>query len=245
MAALVITNAQVLLGVTDISGFAGAIEGTPAMVGTVDTTPFGAGGFVQLQPALKSGTLGISGFADFTTITGISDIFTPTALGTQYAVTVNPAGGTAVGDDAVFTRGILSTYTPFGGAMGEAAKFQMNVMTDTTPNVSGFVLAPLASRGAITGTQVSGVPAVTATQRMWAVLHVTGAVGTSLAVKVQSATTADSGFASPTDRITFATTSATGWQFLSVAGPITDTRWRVTATVGTSTFTWFCAVGIA
>lgn len=245
MAALVVTGAQVLLGSSDISGFTGAVDGTPATVGTVDVTTMTSGGFVALQAALRSGTFGVSGFADFTTLTGISDLFTPTALGTQYAATVNPTGGVAVGDKSVFTRGILSTYTPWGGAMGEAAKFQMGLTTDTTPNVSGFILAPLASRGALTGTQVSSVPTISATQRMWAVLHVTGAVGTTLTVKVQSTTTGDSGFASPTDRITFTATSAIGWQFSSVAGAITDTRWRVVATVGTSTFTWFCAVGIA
>jgi hypothetical protein len=116
--------------------------------------------------------------------------------------------------------------------------------------VGGVLLAPLGSRGAVTGTGATGAAAgasipmvgpVTG-ENVFAALNVTGAVGTNLAVIVQSAAAAN--FAGATTRFTFATTSAVGWQFLGpVAGPVTDGYWRATATVGTSTFTWACLVG--
>jgi hypothetical protein len=80
---------------------------------------------------------------------------------------------------------------------------------------------------------------------MWALLLIpSGAAGTNLAVKVQSDD--NGGFSSATDRITFSTVSASGWQLGSVAGNlVTETFWRVTGTIGTGTFPWFCAFGIA
>jgi hypothetical protein len=86
----------------------------------------------------------------------------------------------------------------------------------------------IAATGSSTGAQLG---AVSATQRVWAVVHFLTAGGTtpSITVKVQSDN--NSGFTSPTDRITFTAATTKGGQFGSAVGAITDDYWRATWTV--------------
>jgi hypothetical protein len=90
---------------------------------------------------------------------------------------------------------------------------------------------------------------VSASQKMYAALHVRSVSGTNptLDVVVQSDTV---GFPSATSRITFSQATATTnrHQFSSVAGAITDDYWRVSYTIGgtgTPTFSFAVTVGIA
>lgn len=243
MAALTLTAAQIIVGSFDCSSFSGGVRTTPAMAVLNEVTTFASGGYRGYSVGLKSGGLEVDGFGDWTQTTGINDaLITPANLGTQYAVAVNPTGGAAVGDPAWFSRGKLATMTPLGGAVGEAAKTQMTFALDTA-FLSGYVGAPLAARTTtFTGASVT-MTGPTATQKLYAALYVSSA-GTNLAAKVQSAPA--SNFASPTDRITFSTVSATGWQFATpVSGAITDGFWRVTATIGAGTFTYAVVFGVA
>ena len=83
-----------------------------------------------------------------------------------------------------------------------------------------------------------------AAQSLYAVIHVTAASGTDLAVKIQSDD--NSGFTTATDRVTFSTVSAVSSQWSSVAGDLsTETHWRVGATVATGTFSVLVGFGVA
>jgi len=239
MAAHVLTNSQVVLGGSDLTPFSGQIS-MAGKVNMVDITTFASGGFQAFAPGIETFTTSLSGISDMSA-TGVNTLVTTANVGTQYGLYCAPQGGATAGDTVFFTRGVLSEFTPLSGAIGDASKFSIATTSDTAM-VGGSVLAPLASRGAITGSSVT-MPAVTATQKVYAALFITGAVGTNLAVTIQSAPL--SNFASPTTRFTFSTVSATGWQFATpVAGAITDTFWRAVATVGSSTFTWACHIGI-
>ncbi|HEY9416720.1 MAG TPA: hypothetical protein VIQ30_18350, partial [Pseudonocardia sp.] len=78
------------------------------------------------------------------------------------------------------------------------------------------------------------VGAVASGQFAYAALHVFSA-GTTMTVQVQSAATV--GFASPTTRGTFSAATAVGGLWLTrVAGPITDTYWRLNVSAITGTF---------
>lgn len=243
MAQSVITNNQVIVGSFNLSGFADTANADTYTITTADVTTFGNNDYRTLIPGIKLFAVGIQGFSDFAA-TGTAPAFPASALGTQYAYSINPngsSGSSAAGDVSIFGRGILSAYTPFGGAVGAAARFSQVITADTT-EANGVLLAPLVSRGAYTGPSVT-LAGPTATQRITACLHVTGAVGTNLAVTIESAPA--SNFASPTTRFTFSTVSAVGWQFPApVVGAITDGFWRAKATVGSSTFTWSCSVGV-
>jgi hypothetical protein len=239
MAAHTLTNTQVVVGSNDMTPFTGQIAQT-GKVNMVDITTFGSGGYQTFAPGIQTFTTNISGITDLSA-TGAQALVVPTAIGTQYGIYACPQGGATAGDPVVFTRGVLSDYSPEGGNIGDASKWTMG-MTSDTAMVGGFVLAPLVSRGALTGTSVT-MAGPTATQKVYAALFVTGAVGTNLAVTIQSAPL--SNFASPTTRFTFTTTSVVGWQWATpVAGAITDGFWRAVATVGSSTFTWACHVGV-
>ena len=243
MANIVLTNTQIIVGSFDTTGFAGTVNVSPVEAIVQQATTFGSGGYVVSVGGLKQAGLEVDGFADYTTATGITqNLIGPANLGQQNAATVNPTGGATVGDPAFFLRGIINKAVPVDGSVGEVGKFQLGMTADAAM-VGGYVGAPLAARTTtFTGAAVTMTGPI-AGQKLYAALFVTGA-GTTLVAKVQSAPL--SNFASPTDRITFSSTSATGWQWATpVAGAITDGFWRVTATIGAGTFTYAVVFGVA
>lgn len=251
MAIATVQAAQIIVGgIADISPFTGSIGEVPGSISTVDVTTFASGGFTAMVPAQKSGVFAFSGFADFDSAgspVGISTLITPALLGNQYglSVAVPSTGSTvAVGDWATFGTGKLSSLTPVQFSPSEAAAIEMSFATDSAFVQRGVVGANLAARTtSYTGSAIA-LTGPAAGRSLYGILHVTATTGTNLVVKIQSDDNA--GFTSPTDRITFATMSATGWQQSSVAGSlITETHWRVTATVGSGSFTWCCYFGIA
>jgi hypothetical protein len=66
--------------------------------------------------------------------------------------------------------------------------------------------------------------AVTATERVYAAVHIHAVDGGTVAVKIQSDD--NEGMASATDRITFSTSTGVTSQWKELAGPVTDTWWR-------------------
>jgi hypothetical protein len=247
MAIQAVNNAQIIVETSDISGWIGTIGETPGQVTVQEFVPFGGGGFVQRYPGIKSGKWSLDGAADHDT-TGVSSLLGVTLLGTQLGVSVAvPTTGTTVatGDWAQFGIGRLTSYQSMSAQIDQLAKFAVELETDGGFVVSGEVGAPLASRttAGYTGAAVAQTGPVTG-KSLYAILHVTAASGTNLAVKVQSDDNA--GFTTPTDRITFSTVSAVGRQQSSVAGPLnTETHWRVTATIATGTFSFACYFGVA
>jgi hypothetical protein len=251
MAIRTVTAAQILVGgLADISQFTGSIADVPGSVSLVEATTFASGGFVTQVPAVRSGMFAFSGYADHdatSTPAGISTVITPALLGNEYGVSIAlPSSGNTVaaGDWCMFGTGVLSQLQPVDVSPTGLAAFGMQFTTDGAFVQRGFVGAPLAARTTtVTGTGVN-LSGPSASQSLHAMLHVTATTGTNLVVKVQSDD--NSGFTSPTDRITFATMSATGWQQLSVTGALTtETWWRVTATIGTGSFTFATYMGIA
>jgi hypothetical protein len=241
MAAQTLTNVQLLVGSSELGQFSGSFD-VSAQTEMKDADNFAAGGYKTVLPGLFSAMFDIGGNADYAT-GAINQTFQTAQRGQQYAGGVIYAGTAATyGDAAVFTRGLLQSMKFTTGNVGDVAQFAMSLKSDTA-EVAGFVGAPLASRttAGLTGTEVA-MAGPTADQKLYAALYVTAAAGTNLAVKVQSDTT---GFGSPTDRITFSTVSATGWQFMSVAGDFsTETHHRVTATIASSTFSFACLFGV-
>jgi hypothetical protein len=242
MAAQALTNVQVLVGSVDLSPFSGSIDPT----GSTEMKPadnFAAGGYAVVLPGLSTFETAIAGNADYAT-GGINQTFSDAQRGQQYAYGIAYAGTAATfGDAAVFSRGLLQSLKFATGKVGDVAQFAMGLKSDTA-QIGGVVGAPLVSRttSGLTGTAIA-MAGPTANQKLYAGLYVTAAAGTNLAVKVQSDD--NSGFTSATDRITFSTVSATGWQFSSVAGDFsTETHLRVTATIASSTFSFAVFLGV-
>lgn len=241
----VLLNSQILLssltGTTsiDLSPFTGTHD-WDINVAMVDNPRYDALGYKSIVPGLIEGMVGTSGAADYAAA-GVS-VTLNTARAREAFVYGQIVGGVnAVAGGAVnFTRGLLETWKSPTGATGELAGYEMVLGVDNAP-IDGYLAAPLALRGALTGTAVQ-LGALTGTKRLWAALWITGGTFTNLAVVIQSDTV---GFPSPATAITFATVSAAGGQFLSLAAPLTDDYYRVSATIGSGTASYAVAFGVA
>jgi hypothetical protein len=169
------------------------------------------------------------------------------ALGGAGAWTVFPHSlNAAVGDVAWFTTFLRAQYQLLG-QQGDVAPWQQSGMS-TWPLVRGVSAHPPGTARTATGTGTAHQLGATLTgQYLYAALHVLSVSGTdtpTITVKVQSDN--GSGFASPTDQITFSAATARGGQIARVAGPITDDYIRAQWTVsGTNpSFLFLLAVGI-
>lgn len=170
------------------------------------------------------------------------------ALGTSVPLSIPPAGATA-GDLAYTFNATQFQYAPLQASPGELAMASLSGMGEGSPVVRGTLMnAPATAVTANGNTAGQELGAVSASQRLYAALHVFSASGTSptLAVKVQSD---DNGaFSSATDRITFTTATGITSEWSSVAGAVTDTHWRGNLVIGGSaspTFTYALVLGIA
>ncbi len=221
------------------------IDGVADLQGSVDLVErkrADGGGYKHFMAGLATFTAAQSGYYD-PADAGVIDL-SPATRFDQRIVTATANNGQAVGDFLTSHRGLLQTRQGPTGDIGAIAA--MNFTTQATdPPIIGVVGAPSASRttAGFTGAAVA-MTGPTATQSLFACLHVSAAAGTNLVVKVQSDDNA--GFTSATDRITFSTMSAVGAQWASVPGNLaTETHWRVICTIATGTFTFLAGFGVA
>lgn len=253
MASFALTNAVILVGGYDLSSFTGSIDDLGGTVAMQEAPNFAAKGHVIKVPGLKSYMTAISGNADYASAASVSRAFTATGVGSQHVVSVLPnvSGTSTAGDPCHFTRAINSKWQSPQGNVGDLAKFAMALDSDTAM-VDGLVLHPLASRTSTGTGTITAMTGPTATQYLFAGLHVGAVTGTSptLDVIVQSATLV--GFGSPTTRLTFSqatgSSSYTSQWATPVAGAITDGFWRVSYTIGgsaTPTFPVAVVIGVA
>lgn len=243
MASQTYTAASILIGGLEVNAYAGEF-GLGGQLATRPATTFASNGYTEARPGLLSADWSVTGFTDFAS--GAVAGYFGTAPATQYATTVS-IPGTAAADPAWLLRIAPNRLVTVGGTVGEMAPFSLTGVSDA-PFGRGKLLAPATSRDtAADGTAVAlGGP--TATQTLYASLHILATSGGGTwTVKVQSDD--GSGFGSATDRITFSTFTAQGWQWSSVAGSFSsETHLRATWSVSggsspTATFAVACFVG--
>lgn len=243
MATLVVTDLRPYLGVLDLTNNVEQVSFGDLTAEAVEFTNGGSGGFREFKPGNISGEMSMEIFQDFALL-GPEDILGTAGIGTQLPFTGLLPGSSAAGDPCYLSRGYVGKRAPWMGAEGAAAKSSMTLPYDTRI-VRGAVLQPSTARTTTgTGTAVA-LAGPSATQSLWATLHVFAYSGlTNIVVKVQ---TDDNGsFTSATDRITFTTVTGTTSQFTSVAGAFaSETHARVSWTVsGTGSCTFAVAAGV-
>lgn len=158
-------------------------------------------------------------------------------------MTICPTDGSS-GEPAFSCKTLESNYSP-AGSVGEMFAFKVDAK-----GTGDLVRATIMENGAktVTGNGVArNLGAVSATQKLYGVMHILAVSGTTptLDMKIQSDDA--EGFASPIDRITFTQATAKGAQWATpVAGPITDTWWRCSYTIGgtSPSFTVVVIIGI-
>lgn len=246
MAAISITNARQLIDGYDVSDVTGDLD-VSGEAEMLPRTPIRSGGFRQQIPGLKSYRTVTNGFADFGSATAVCNVFRSATVGNQFVVSTFPTGGDTAGDPAIFTRARLQAFRAPGGAIGTIGTFGSVFESNTAQIEDGVTLHPLTLRTSSSSGTAVEFAGPTASQKLYAALHVTSVDGTSptLDVKVQSDD--NSSFTTPTDRITFTQASAIGAQWATpLAGAITDDHWRVTWTIGGSSdpeFTFAVVIG--
>lgn len=246
MAVYVGKAVQSYVGYLDLTGLTNQVTFGPLTAAMQPSTTHADGGYTCVLPGLKSGTSQFRGNQDWATDV-FDDDFSIGQLGSQYPITVipNPGNSTvAAGDTALIARGLLQSLNPMDGAVGSVAGFDMTLPFDTA-YARALVGHPKAARTTTGNGTAVALAGPTASQRLYATLHVTAYSGlTNVVVKVQSDNA--SGFPSATDRITFSTVTGRTSEFASVAGDFSsETHLRATWTVtGTGSITFVVAFGV-
>lgn len=195
---------------------------------------------------IKTGTWSAEAMQDFDA-DQVDQLVGLSALGVEVPISVLPAG-TSEGSRAYTFNANQFDYTPFEVSPGDLAMASVSGSVTGSPVVRGTLMnsatTAVTSSGTTTGVQVGSV---SASQRMYASLHVLSASGTSPTLDVIVESDDASGFASDTDRVTFTQAAGIGSEWSSVAGAVTDDYWRVRYTVGgtTPSFTFAVVIGIA
>lgn len=237
MASFVMTDCEVWADDYNLTSVANSVDAS-VEVEEVDVTTFAAGGHRQFIGGLQQSQVQVMTFTDYTVdakdLDGESNVL----------LTLVPEGNDQ-GNTALTLTG-LTTAVNEGGAVGEARKTDLTFRGDSaTGPLFGKLLQPKVTRTTSGSSAALQLGAVSGTQKIYLACHVLAASGTSptMTVKLQSGTT--SGGAT-TDRITLTQFTGTGVELKSLAGAVTDTWWRITATVGGTnpSFTLACAVAI-
>ena len=250
-------DVSLLFGATEIATQAKTFQ-LDASAEVLDTTALSTTGWSESIGGKKTVTLTFGLMADFTaTVTEGAGSVYPQKVRSDYIVTASAQAlearsivlGSADGSTAYLGDSLTTSFTPVEGEPGGLAMAQLAAVYSGKV-ARGVLLHPgsasRTSSGTGTGRQLG---AVSATQKMYAALHVLHAAGASadqsLTVIVQSDD--NSGFTSPTTRISFTAATTVSEQFSSVDGAVTDDYWRVSYTVsGTSpTFKFAVTAGIA
>ena len=243
MATVIWRDANIFVDTYDLTGYHNKVE-MPVEAEMKDATVFGNTTRVN-KPGLLAVSVEAGGFFDTAEINAGTDdsldqkLFASMGLITPQ-VTIAPVGP-AEGSKAyagVFASGKYNV----GAAVGDLLGFQLSMSGRQKP-VRSTVLFTNSSRAASADSAAKLLlGAVSATQRVYAFLHVLEFDGTSLDVIVRSDT--NTGAGGETTRLTFTQALGRTSQQVSAAGAITDTYWDVSTTfVGTS-FKALVVVGI-
>jgi hypothetical protein len=243
MAKQVWKNVNFLVDGYNLSGWTNACSMKRSADGP-DNTAMGGTTHIVMPGGLESVELGLSGFVDHAT--GATDEVIDTRLAVANSIlTVCPLTG-AAGEACYFMKGVGGSYE-LGGTVGDAHKFSGSFGAQTRV-IRGTVFA--TGEKTLTGnSDTFTLGAVSASQHVYAALHVTAVSGTAtptITVLIKSDAN-DIWPAGATTQVTFSAATAIGAQYATpVAGAITDTYWRAYWTVsGTNpSLTVKVAVGI-
>jgi hypothetical protein len=231
MAVLAVTDAKIYIGGYNFSGYANEI-GLSVVPDLLNSTTFGTG-TKKNTPGLNDMSGQIKGFLDYADIDvlvpGVSlDSITFGRIGASAAVFSCAPEGNAEGDVAYGMPAVTGKITPLGGSVGQLLPWEFDVKANGVRLFRGFVAA-VGSKTANGNTTVGfNLGAVGALQRLYANLHVVSAAGTTPTLNVIVESDDNSGFTTPTTRLTFAqVTTTVSAEHKSLLGPITDNWYRM------------------
>jgi hypothetical protein len=245
MSSLVLINPVAYLDSYALQGDMRAL-GLKFATAAKDFTTAASGGSELAKPGLKKIDVSLKGFSSY----GTSPAQIIAALQSRVRTSdipymVSPAGA-PVADPAFFLKTMIGSYDPLKGNIGDEVSTDVSLMLSSSDIALGQILLPEAARVASANSAVTQLGAVSATQKLYGVVHVIAKSGSSptLDIAVKSATVV--GFGSPTTRVTVPQFTNTGSYWIELTGPVTDQYWRVDCTIGggSPSFTFIVALGI-
>lgn len=239
-----LTDARIYLAQYDISGDLNQI----AVSVTNDALPDETFGQVAhtKKPGLPTIKANISGFSKFnaTALNAIDGRIEGNLSVVDIPLTFAKTGN--IGENSFFFKSMLANFVR-DGSIGQLLKFKCDAeATGTNVNLVRATIMEdgKTSRVAAGNSATQTLGAVLSTQKVYAALHVTAFVGTDITFTIKHATT---DFATITGMTAFAqVTAPTSEYWLPVAGPITDTFFRVywTTSGGFTSFSAIVSIGI-
>ena len=226
MAVLVLTNGRMYAGGLNLSGQTNKMEleieadelDVSSIQDSWDVTVLGR----------KRASLSAEGF--WSAGTGAPDDLYA-LLGTSVPITVMPDG--ADGSTGYSLQSLPVKYTPVDAGSGDVMKFSLEAKGNVGRAVKGTVMHADAAARTSTGNGVARqLGAVSASQRVYAALHVIEASGTLPTLDVVLASDDAGGFPSSTSRIAFTQATGSTSEWKELAGPVTDDYWRIQYTIG-------------
>lgn len=246
MAKFVWSSVRLLTAGADLTTVNNKIE-VKAEVEAQDSTAFTADGnlWKEVLAGLRSAEISAEGQWEAGDLSKVDDASFG-GFGAATPWTIAPDGA-AVSSLAYLTSTLRTSYE-LGGTIGDVAPWKADG-NGTSPLVRGVIGHPpgTARTASGTGTAIQ-LGAVSSSQALYAALHVHSISGTStptITARIESDDSA--GFASATTVGTFTAATALGGEWMRVAGPITDTHFRVAWTISGSSpsFLFTVSLGIA
>lgn len=237
MSTFVQKDVGVLLSQFDLSTDHSAV-GLVLSADEKDSTRYGHTARASL-PGLPSWEAAAEGYNDFAATGLDASLFARFGLADEL-LTLAPEG-TADTKTAYFAQALAGEYTPLGSDIDEMLAFKWTASGSGADGmIRGQIIlnAQPSSSGNGTSAQLG---AVSATQTVYLGLHF---IAASAAITVTLNSDDNSGMSSATTQITSAAQSAPGQQFLSAAGAVADTWWRVDFSTAGGTFDIIAVVGI-
>jgi len=236
MAEQIVRDAKLWMGVSELSGDMTSIvldHGADAVENTTlgDTTRTRLGG-------LKNIGLSMEGYFDIAP----DNAFFGALSVANAVVSVGKTDGSD-GSGAFTFQSLAGAYGA-SGAIGEMLTFSASA-EGRGDLISGTIMHNAARTATGDGT-ARQLGAVAAGQSLYLAMHVIAASGTTPTLDVIVESDDNGSFTSGVTRATFTQKVAVGWQWIEVAGAITDDWWRVGYTIAgtTPSFTFVNIVGI-
>lgn len=223
MSAQTLKNQKIWFDGYNLTGISNALNWDCSLE-TADATVLGDDTRVN-KPGLKVAAAGIAGFFD-------SDPYDKAlfeSLSASGKVLSFGISGTE-GDPVYSMQCLIGSYKP-EGSNGEMFRFSLDAACAGRA-IRGTLMEN--NSAAVTSSQGTArqLGAVSATQKLYAALHVIGTDGTDPTIDIEIESDNDSGFASATSRISFTQFDDVGSEWKELSGAITDDWWRVKWTLG-------------
>lgn len=239
MAKLIVALQKILVGKTNLTSmvrsFSWAAKGE-----SLDSTTLGVSTKTKMC-GIPDAELSVDGFFETGADTLDSELFAAVDAGEEPVVTVLSKTSLA-GDPAHMFKALAASYQPLG-EVGQITPFKASFTGNGKVLCGKNLFHGTATNPGGTGSAVQHV-AVGAAQKLYVGINVTGDTsGSGLVVIVQSDDNA--GFTSPVSRLTTVSSDVKGSAMYEVAGPITDTYYRIVYVVSAGSFEITVAIAVA